>query len=169
MTKCSTCEKHDIELRPVSGLEGQYSCGICRALDRVRGLTNRSGREYASEVLGLLRDVEGQLRDCHAFKGPQGGRYVCECAEDPPENISSLLQTTPKKKPSPSQPAQRAPPAISGSSASAAGKGKTRKKANKGVRCREWKRTHHLISRAKYGTTLDADAEYIPTFDTDLD
>ena len=66
-TVCTFCTVSSIELQPL-GDDGA-SFGICRALDRIRGVCWR-GRDNDVHGLAVLRETEGRLRDWIGFQGP---------------------------------------------------------------------------------------------------
>ena len=87
---CSICSKYFCELREIG--PNRLSCGVCRALDRIRGVCLRLPTECSANTLSLLYDTESRLRDLRHFGGelPQGSVVQVE----PPagDSLSSILK-----------------------------------------------------------------------------
>ena len=104
--KCSVCEKFTVDLRPLG--TGGFTCGICRGLDRVRGVCLRLPEGAQGNISSLISSLECtslecKLRDLRHFGGSQAilhrnprlvsvGPMFARCPGDlpNPENLLKL-------------------------------------------------------------------------------
>ena len=98
---CHFCTVSSVELQPL-GEEGLFSCGICRALDRIRGVCWRPPRDCDQHSLAVLRETEGRLRDWIGFNAPPPYEVPGYRPESRGGVVSSLLPAKPKPAPKPS-------------------------------------------------------------------
>ena len=163
--KCSICGKFTCELRSLGN--DKLSCGVCRAIDRIRGVCNRLPVEASVNILSLLYSTEGQLRDLRHFGGalPLGSAVVLEPPEG--ESISSILRGPDESKAShvpTGQGVQRSSGVTSSShrdTAEPASSNKVRKKKkNRGQKRKEWQDIKSKISIGRNADTVGDDLDW---------
>ena len=156
--KCRWCGKPGPEIR------ANNSCGVCRSLDRVRGLCNRLPITASPAVLGKLKELESTLRDWLPFGGPPDDFEQKRELSPEPVSLAQALKATPKSAShSTAEPASSDPPFESG------GHGRKRKKKNKGRSRQSWKAARDAIalSRSELADPTAEDREF--TSDSELD
>ena len=172
---CTFCTVSCVELQPLQS--GGASCGICRALDRIKGVCWRLGRNNDPHSLAVLRETEGRLRDWIGFPGPPPHEIPGYRPEAPGGLIRSLLPARPKAIPKsgfepPAEPApisnrpegrSRSPPLSSG--AGEGGSRKKRRKANKGTQRASWQDTRYRLGHSRHRPSIEL--EEFPDEDDD--
>ena len=159
-SKCTVCSKFRVDLRPLAS--GGFTCGICRALDRVRGVCLRLPEGADENILALISSLEGKLRDLRHFGGslpqdssstskpPAGERWSDVC------RVSSKATPKEPREPPPRNPGSSSDPRRHSAPESSWGTGKKRKKSNKGHSRRTWQDTRVKVAK---GRNFDCEGE----------
>ena len=162
---CDFCGRYSVDLRSVGN---RSSCGICRAIDRIRGVCNRLPVEHAASTLSVLFETEGRLRDLRHFGGklPEGTPLIV----DPPgpESLSGILNPGGKPEAPHEKPSGHEPGSSSGARSSShrvpAESGRDskvkRKKKNRGKRRAEWQDLKCKIKSGQRNDTVGGDLDW---------
>ena len=160
---CHFCTVSSVELQPL-GEEGLFSCGICRALDRICGVCWRLPRDCDQHRLAVLRETEGRLRDWIGFNAPPPYEVPGYRPESRGGVVSSLLPAKPKPAPKPSAKAclerpsassrpegrSRSPPSAVEEPAR-----KKRHKQNRGSRRTEWQDVRWRVGHPRANPSIE--------------
>lgn len=146
MSKCYWCGVDPcIEPREVSGY---LSCGVCREIDRLRGICTLIPAEHHQCVVSELRVLSGRLREWQAnrFGGPPDN-YVEPRVGPEPTFAQSLKPAEPKGPPPDHLRVDSQSHIEAGAEASSSKK--KRKKKNKGRSRVDWQKARGAVVRSR--------------------